>query len=93
VFFTEFPIPTPDSEPSGIVTGSDGNLWFTEGEGNKIGRITTTGGPTDYIGRMTTAGALAEFPIPTLEAAPLGITTGPNGNLWFVESGGGRSGA
>jgi len=37
---TEFPIPTPASYPAnGIVTGRDGNLWFTEYYGNKIGRI------------------------------------------------------
>jgi len=36
----EFPIPTASSYPNnGIVAGPDGNLWFTEYYGDKIGRI------------------------------------------------------
>jgi streptogramin lyase len=38
---TEFPpLPTPGSEVQHITAGPDGNLWFTEQDGNKIGRIT-----------------------------------------------------
>jgi streptogramin lyase len=37
---TEFPIPTAGSQPAGIAAGPDGNLWFAEQLGNKIGRIT-----------------------------------------------------
>ena len=37
---TEFTIPTTSSIPEGITAGPDGNLWFTENGGNKIGRIT-----------------------------------------------------
>jgi virginiamycin B lyase len=51
----------------------DGNLWFTEADGNKIGRITPTG-------------TITEFPVPTAVGYPTGITAGPDGNLWFVES-------
>jgi uncharacterized repeat protein (TIGR01451 family) len=29
---------------------------------------------------------LNEFPIPTTHSAPLGITSGPDGNLWFTEA-------
>ncbi len=35
----EFPIPTADSQPSGIVAGPDGNIWFTEGNAAKVGRF------------------------------------------------------
>jgi virginiamycin B lyase len=38
--FAEYAGPTAASGPFGIVAGSDGNLWFTEDDGNKIGRIT-----------------------------------------------------
>ena len=38
---TEFPLTLP-SEPFGITAGPDGNVWFTEAFGNKIGRITTS---------------------------------------------------
>jgi streptogramin lyase len=40
---TEFPTPTANSGPTGITTGPDGALWFTEGGANQIGRITTAG--------------------------------------------------
>ena len=40
--FQTFPLPTARSEePDGITAGRDGNLWFTEFEGNNIGNITT----------------------------------------------------
>src|SRR5438094_3952481 len=69
----EYPLPTPDSSPQGIVTGPDGALWFTENLCNNIGRITA-------------GGAVTEYPIPTPDSHPVGITTGPDGNLWFTES-------
>jgi streptogramin lyase len=70
--FTEFAIPTTGSEPVGITPGADGNLWFSEAVGNKIGRITT-------------AGTITEFPLPTAASGPFGITAGPDGNIWFTE--------
>jgi streptogramin lyase/Tol biopolymer transport system component len=76
---TEFPIPTASSYPWGIAAGPDGNLWFVEGTGNKIGRITT-------------AGVVTEFSIPTAGAEPRGITAGPDGNLWFTEESGNKIG-
>jgi streptogramin lyase len=69
---TEFPIPTSNSQPVGITVGRDGNLWFTEYGGNKIGRITP-------------AGVVTEFAIPTAGSQPYGITLGPDGNVWFTE--------
>jgi virginiamycin B lyase len=32
------------------------------------------------------AGIIAEFPLPTSEISPAGITAGPDGNLWFTAS-------
>ena len=42
--FTSFPVPTPKAfsgnvQPTGITVGPDGNIWFTENAGNKIGRV------------------------------------------------------
>lgn len=34
----EYPIPTANSEPHGMVLGPDGAIWFAE-ECNQIGRI------------------------------------------------------
>jgi streptogramin lyase len=36
---TEFVIPTDNSQPRGIAAGPDGNIWFTQQRGNRIGRI------------------------------------------------------
>jgi hypothetical protein len=76
---TEFPIPSPNSRPGVIspaipliVAGLDGNVYFTERSANKIGRITTTG-------------TITEFPIPSPDSLPGGITSGPDGAIWFTE--------
>src|SRR6266705_3035946 len=37
-----------NSSPQGIVAGPDGNLWFAESTGQKIGKITTSGTITEY---------------------------------------------
>jgi virginiamycin B lyase len=75
---TEFPM-SPPSGPNAIAVGVDGNLWFTETDGNKIGRITTQG-------------KLTEFAIPTADATPTGIAAGADGNLWFTETDGNKIG-
>jgi virginiamycin B lyase len=68
----EFPIPTPNSDPIGIVAGPDGALWFAEENvSNKIGRITTLG-------------VITEFVVPTPNVSG-GIAVGPDGALWFTE--------
>src|SRR6187431_2493980 len=38
-----------DNRPYSIVAGPDGNLWFTESDGNAIGRITPDGKLKRYI--------------------------------------------
>ena len=38
---TEFGDTTPGGRPRGIAAGPDGNVWFTEGQGDRIGRMTT----------------------------------------------------
>lgn len=67
----EYVVPTPASGPLGITAGPDGNLWFTETAGNKIGRITPDG-------------AITEFPLTGSASYPSSITTGSDGNLWFA---------
>ena len=39
-FVNIIPVPTPSSMPRDLVNGGDGNIWFTERGGNKIGRLT-----------------------------------------------------
>jgi streptogramin lyase len=62
------------SSPYGIVTGPDGDLWFTEYASSKIGRYN----PND--------GTLHEYSLLTPHARPEGITVGPDGALWFTEN-------
>ena len=61
------------SAPQGITVGPDGNLWFTEPTGNRIGRITPAGVITEFSSGLTP------------NSKPFGITAGPDGNLWFTE--------
>ncbi|HTV92224.1 MAG TPA: virginiamycin B lyase, partial [Verrucomicrobiae bacterium] len=56
-----------------------GALWFADAGNNKIGRITTAGVATEYT-------------IPSGGASPVGITVGPDGNIWFTEAGTGYIG-
>ncbi|HXC75648.1 MAG TPA: GH25 family lysozyme [Candidatus Acidoferrum sp.] len=58
-----------------ITYGPDGNSWFTEPTGNKIGKITPAGVVTEYASGIAAAAGLGA------------ITAGPDGNVWFTESG------
>jgi streptogramin lyase len=55
-----------------ITTGPDGNIWFTDGGNNQIGR-------------MTPDGVFTGFDLPIPNSGPVDITTGPDGALWFTE--------
>jgi len=59
--------------PFDITTGPDGALWFTNGD-------------NDSIGRITTAGMITNFTDPSV-ARPDGIAAGPDGALWFTNAG------
>lgn len=67
----EYPIPS-GGRPYHIVTGPDGNIWFTIRNRARIGRITTEG-------------VITEFPLPNPLSSAHEIITGPDGNLWFTE--------
>jgi streptogramin lyase len=55
--------------PVEIIRGPDGNLWFTEFNG-------------DHIGQITPGGKLSGFRLPT-PLFTQGVTAGPDGNVWF----------
>lgn len=79
VQITEFPLP-PGSRPAYIAAGPEGNMWFTDGGANKIGRITLGGAVTEFGAGIT----------PNAELS--GIALGPDGNMWFTERGGHKLG-
>jgi virginiamycin B lyase len=79
---TEFVVPTRLSQPDDIVAGPDGALWFTA----------VSGFPDFFIGRVTTNGQFTGFAPPcdnpdeACSVVPQGITSGPDGNIWFTEN-------
>ena len=77
---TEFTIPSGNDGVE-IAAGQSGALWFTE--------ITPTGGPSPAaIGKITLSGAITEYPVQNASSSQLqGIALGPDGNMWFVDSG------
>jgi virginiamycin B lyase len=70
-----------NTSPYQITTGPDGALWFSEFGDESLGRITTDG--------VLSGGAFSDIqpcsPITGDCAQPAGITTGPDGALWFTE--------
>jgi len=70
-----YAVHTSYAGPFSIVSGPDGNLWFTELDAEKIGRINPT------------TGAVTEYPVPsTTSFGPYGIAAGSDGNLWFTQN-------
>src|SRR5262249_18762562 len=76
---TEFPVPTAVSNPEGITAGPDGNLWFTElgPQLTQRNKITFPQGDVGVINPATHV--ITEYPVPTANSRPDGITTGPDG--------------
>src|SRR5438105_3139920 len=70
---TDFLVPPgPQDNPLGIVTGPDGNLWYTNSNSHRIGRVTPTG-------------VITTFPVPG-GVFPDQIAKGADGNLWFTDA-------
>jgi streptogramin lyase len=78
----ESAIATVNSGPWGIARGPDGNLYFLEQAGNKVGWANSAGVVQGEFPALALANSL-----PTL------ITLGPDNNLWFTEQGSNRIGA
>ncbi len=64
-----------------IITGPDGNLWFPQFALQGTVRVIT---PTFLT--------ITEFPVPTPGSLPYGITSMPDGSVWFTEQGANRIG-
>jgi streptogramin lyase len=68
VTITEYDLPNALSYPQNITPGPDGNMWFSETLGERVGKITPSG-------------AIIEYPIGIHSN---GITSAPDGNVWFT---------
>ena len=77
---TEYELPHPGSGPTTIAIAPDGSVWFTEGGGNRIGRMDPDGT------------GLREFDLPHPRSQPRIIALGADKNMWFSEHLGNRMG-
>ena len=72
---TEFPLPS-GTDPSGIVSGPDGNLWFAAYGSNTIDVMSTSGT------------LLQQYPAGGSQSQLLDITVGSDKDLYFTEQAG-----
>jgi len=80
---TVYPTVIPMGGPNSITVGPDGALWFTAASNpGMIGRITIGGVITEYAVPLSPVGSLQ--PESHIYSTG-GITTGPDGALWFTE--------
>jgi streptogramin lyase len=82
--FTEIPVSTPDSEPYGIAletaSGVARAVWFTERDGNRLGRFTGDHSfPREYV-------------LPTPNSWPTDIVVDSQGCAWYTAPGANRIG-
>ncbi len=70
----EFSVPTAGAQPFGITAGPDGAMWFAEVHGKKLGRIAFDAAPGTSPQEFTFG-----------FAAPAGLVTGPDCNLWVTD--------
>lgn len=88
-------------DPASIAIGPGGDVWFTQYGFSKPADPSPFPSPPPAppappaIGRISADGTMSEFPLPTIVAnhhpaggtLPRGITAGPDGAMWFTESG------
>jgi streptogramin lyase len=83
---TEFPIPTPDSEPSIPIAGPDGNIWFAEYNTDKIGEVVLDVPTTTTL---TSSASTSSFGQPLTLTATVTANSGsgtPTGSVDFFDS-------
>ena len=84
--FTQYKVPTKNSEPRYVTVGSDGNLWFTEGNEFFTPNPDPNTGGTFHtqIGRITPAGEITEFRVDGCQCFLNDIVQGPNNILYIT---------
>jgi virginiamycin B lyase len=71
---TQWGIPSVNSQPMGIATGADGNIYFAESASDKIGKLASNGSITEYL-------------VPTPKALPNKVTACFRTAICFSERG------
>jgi streptogramin lyase len=80
----DIPLPAGVFAGSSITLGPDGAMWFTE----PVAHNSPGADPVQRaIGRVDAGENLTDFALPPSRALLGQITTGPDGALWFTESG------
>ena len=84
--FTQYKVPTTNSEPRYVTVGSDRNLWFTEGNEFFTPNPDPNTGGTFHtqIGRITPAGNIDEFRVDGCQCFLNDIVQGPNNILYIT---------
>jgi len=88
---TKFPLPEAETvttiDQGPIVTGADGNVWFyaTRWSRPPSGEGEETSVP--LIDRLTPSGEFTEFELPDQGHIVPHLASGPDGRIWFAESG------
>jgi virginiamycin B lyase len=75
--FASAPLPTSNAlqtSSPGLISGADGNLYFTEYGRNAV---------MEY---SLSSGFIAEYTLTLTNSHPIGITNGPDGQVWFTEA-------
>ena len=61
------------TQPTAVTLAGDGSIWFVEQSGSNVGRIVPTGVVTEFPAGFS--GSSGSY----------GITTGPDGHIWFCD--------
>jgi streptogramin lyase len=72
---THFELSQPDSGPYDILVGADKQLWFSENQGGRIGRLDPSAQPGSQ---------LTEYSLPNETDTPTQLAVGQFGDLWFT---------
>jgi streptogramin lyase len=65
-----FLLPTPKAFPNAVFVSPQGEVWFTEWDGGRLGRILRDG-------------AIREYPLPREEEMPVTLAFDGDGGVWF----------
>jgi len=75
----EYHTPTPDSSPADLAFDAQGNLWFTELNANRIGKLEPS------QAKSLTSEGITEYELPQPNSKPYFLTIAKNGLIWFTE--------